>query len=161
MGGGGGVVNLNGTASDGDGDAMNHIWAQLSGPPVTLSGAGTLNPSFTAPVQTNQPRTMVFRLLSSDGIASATIDEITITIPCWSHTLPVADAGIDATINAGATVLLNGAATDIDSDPLTYTWTQTAGPSVTISNPTSAAASFVAPASTGALQTLNFSIGCQ
>jgi hypothetical protein len=129
LGGGGGVVNLPGTANDGDGDPLTHAWSQLSGPAVTLTGANTLNPSFTAPAQTNQARTLVFRVITADGIAPPVSDTVSVTIPAGPNTPPVANAGADATINAGATTPLNGSATDLDSDPLTYQWTQTAGPS--------------------------------
>ena len=42
-------VGLSGSASDPDGDPLTHGWSQIVGPPVTLAGATTLTPSFTAP----------------------------------------------------------------------------------------------------------------
>ncbi len=158
LGGGGGAVSLVGTASDGDSDPLTYSWTQVSGPAVTLAGATTANPTFTAPAQTNQARTMVFRLSVSDGIGNPETDEVSIAIPAGPNTPPVANAGADATIAAGATRPLSGSASDLDNDPLTYQWTQTAGPTVTITNPASATASFVAPASTGAVQTLTFQL---
>ena len=59
---------------------------------------------------------------------------------------PVANAGPDQTINEGSLVNLDGSASsDPDSDPLIFTWTQTAGPSVTLSDPSSATPIFTAP----------------
>lgn len=124
LGGGGGTVNLSGTANDVDADPLITIWTQVSGPTVTLNSANTLNPSFTAPAQTNQVRTMVFRLTTSDGIAAAVTDDVIITIPAGPNTLPVANAGPDAPITPGATRTLAGSATDVDGDPITYHWTQ-------------------------------------
>ena len=47
---------------------------------------------------------------------------------------PVADAGTDQTVRSGSTVSLSGlASTDPDMDPLTYEWTQLAGPAVALS----------------------------
>ncbi|KAB8332808.1 PKD domain-containing protein [Scytonema tolypothrichoides VB-61278] len=58
---------------------------------------------------------------------------------------PSADAGADLTVDIGTTVALAGSASDLDSDPLTYTWAQSEGPSVTLSGADTLTPSFVAP----------------
>jgi hypothetical protein len=61
--------------------------------------------------------------------------------------IPVASAGPTQTVASAAPVTLDGtASTDADGDPLTYLWTQTAGPAVTLSSSTAAKPSFTAPA---------------
>lgn len=64
---------------------------------------------------------------------------------------PVADAGTKQTVAPGTTVTLHGSATDADLDPLTYTWAQTGGPSVTLSDAHALAPTFTAPAAAGTL----------
>jgi len=56
---------------------------------------------------------------------------------------PVVNAGAAQTAAAGATVTLAGSATG--TAPLVFSWAQTAGPAVALSDPTIASPSFVAP----------------
>ncbi|RAL25055.1 hypothetical protein DL240_02245 [Lujinxingia litoralis] len=59
---------------------------------------------------------------------------------------PQADAGTEQVVGSGAEVTLDGTASaDPDNDPLTFTWTQIEGDTVTLDDATSAAPIFVAP----------------
>ena len=66
---------------------------------------------------------------------------------------PIADAGPDQAVAPGDVVTLDGSgSTDPDGNlPLTYAWTQTGGPSVTLSNATASQPTFTAPASPATL----------
>ncbi|MEJ0100237.1 MAG: hypothetical protein WDO12_11070 [Pseudomonadota bacterium] len=65
-----------------------------------------------------------------------------------TNVLPAANAGAAQTVTSGATVTLNGSASDSDGYITAYAWTQTAGPAVTLGNPAVAQTSFVAPLET-------------
>jgi hypothetical protein len=56
---------------------------------------------------------------------------------------PTANAGPDQTVDEGTVVTLNGSASI--GQPMTYQWTQTGGPPVTLNGATTATASFTAP----------------
>ncbi len=64
-----------------------------------------------------------------------------------SNTAPIANAGSDQTVTAGDTVALDGSgSSDPDGHtPLTYGWTQTSGPTVTLSSAGVAGPTFIAP----------------
>lgn len=76
--------------------------------------------------------------------------------PITQNQPPVANAGPDQTVAAGAAATLNGTGSnDPDGDTLTFAWTQTAGTVVVLSNPNSASPTFTAPATA---QTLTFQL---
>ncbi len=59
---------------------------------------------------------------------------------------PIAYAGSDQTVNEGDSVNLDGTgSSDFDGDPLAYSWTQTAGPAVTLTGGDTETPSFTAP----------------
>jgi hypothetical protein len=74
----GASVALSGSASDVDGNALTVSWVQTSGPAVTLAGANTLTPSFTAP-QVSADTLLTFRLNVSDGALVAS-DTVNVTV---------------------------------------------------------------------------------
>ncbi|WP_394729329.1 PKD domain-containing protein [Altererythrobacter sp. GH1-8] len=153
--GGGTTGSLDCTgSSDGDGDPITYQWTQLSGPAVTLTGATTATPSFTAPAASTAPQTLVFQLVVDDGLIASAADTVTITIP--DNAAPTVNAGPDATVAAGSNVTLSGSANDLENDPLTYQWTQTSGPAVTLAGATTLTPSFTAPARTASAQVLTF-----
>ncbi len=73
---------------------------------------------------------------------------------------PTAFAGADQSVLENAAVSLNGSGSDPDTgDTLTFAWTQTGGPTVTINNANAAIASFMAPdVVLGVPQTLTFQL---
>ena len=70
-----------------------------------------------------------------------------------ANSAPVAHAGSDVTVAAGAIVVLDGrASADADGDTLTYAWEQTSGTSVTLDDKTRVRPAFTAPAASADLE---------
>ncbi|MCW3849048.1 PKD domain-containing protein [Sphingomonas sp. LB-2] len=154
---GGSQVTLAGTATDPESDPLTYQWTQLGGPTVTLTGATTLTPSFTAPARTGSAQVLTFVLTANDGTSTSAPDSIDVTIP--ANVTPVANAGLDVTVNGGSQVTLNGAGSaDGDGDTLTYQWVQTGGPPVTLSSSTVANPTFTTPIGGALAQTITFDL---
>jgi MYXO-CTERM domain-containing protein len=126
--------------------ALTYAWYQVSGPAAVLSSRTEAKPTYTVK-GLRKNSTVVFGLSVSNGaVSSAPVTASTVIthIP----KAPTADAGKAQSVAPLAKVTLDGAAS---SDPygqtLTYAWTQTAGPAVTLSaTSTPAQAQFDAPA---------------
>jgi hypothetical protein len=141
-------VTLSGINSyDPDGDPVAYQWVQTGGPEVTLTGADTAAPAFTAPLIPGGyggSALLTFQLAVSDSALSDT-KTVKVTVEQVNHP-PTADAGTDQIMNEGSLVALNGGGNDPDGDSLYYYWTQISGPPVTLSSSQSAAPTFTAPA---------------
>ncbi len=147
---GGGIAKLDGSASfDPDGDVITYNWYQVSGDPVTLDGADTATPGFTAP---NKQTILKFVLIVSDGKSFSQPDEVIVRVKV-SNNKPRANAGLDQTVYTGQTVYLSGILSeDQDGDPLTYKWSQIEGEQVNLMDSDKVISSFVAPQSPGLLK---------
>jgi hypothetical protein len=141
----GATVSLDGTGSTGAVSGWD--WKQTSGETVTLTGANTATPSFTAPAS---PGDYVFELTVT-GTAGSSTDTVTITVS--SVAAPVADAGPDQTVPQRTLVTLSGSASTGAS---TYSWTQVSRPVVALSGAGTASPSFTFPVLVGQSPTLVF-----
>ena len=152
-------VTLNGAASsDAGGSIASYSWTQTAGNAVVLSSATASQPMLTAPTVANAT-TLTFSLVVTDNLgAVSTAALVNITVNPPTNIAPTANAGTFLTVISGATVTLNGTASrDSDGSIVSYAWTQTEGPAVTLSSATAAMPSFTAPTvATGTL--LRFSL---
>ena len=141
-------VTLDGSrSSDLDGDTLTYAWEQPAGPSVTLSSATAVSPTFTAP---STATTLTFKLTVSDGRGGRDTDTVTIRV----NRPPVAEAGPAQTVDAGATVTLDGTGSrDPDRDALTYSWEELpgVGGGITLSSSSSSRPTFTAPSGPAAL----------
>ncbi len=142
------MVTLNGTGSDPDGDTLSYAWVQTSGPAVSLSNATGSACTFTAPTLFTGSAVLTFTLTVTDPSGAQDSDQCRITVeaPAPVNQAPVANAGSDRTVQSEDRVTLNGTgSSDPDGDSLSYSWVQTSGPTVALSDATRSWFSFYAP----------------
>jgi hypothetical protein len=138
------MVTLSGSGKDPNKDTLTFSWVQDGGEPVELSDDTTATPSFMAPIVANgETKTLVFRLTVSDGIGKAS-DHVSVLVKPVNE-VPEADAGSDQTVPENSSARLAGSGSDADDDALTYAWTQTEGPAVTLSSTTGQYPTFDVP----------------
>lgn len=106
----GALVTLDGSATTG---ATSYSWTQLTGPVVTLTGATTTSPSFTAP---DGPTSLSFRL-SATGAGGTRTDTVAVSV---SNVAPVVSLSGDAAATEGSTKTYTFTATDVPGDALTF-----------------------------------------
>jgi PKD repeat protein len=142
-----GVVVLDGTSSlDIDDGIDAYSWVQISGPAVILSDPVSSQPTFTAPNVGPEGASLTFNLTVTDMGGLQDTDSSIVNIS-WQNQMPTAVVAEEyLEINPGATVTLDGSGSiDADDGIIAYVWTQVDGDPVTLSDPTSEAATFTAP----------------
>jgi mono/diheme cytochrome c family protein len=135
-------------ALDGSGTAMQGqiagiTWQQTGGETVTLSDVTDPLATFTTPT-TTKPLSLTFQITVTDNNGRTATDSVTYSVTPVNAD-PVAVAGNDQTILGGETVTMQSASTDSDGTIESYSWVQTAGPSVTLTGADTESVSFVAP----------------
>ena len=139
----GATVQLDGTNStDSTGTQLTYTWSFVSipsGSAAALSNPTAPKPTFVADVYGNY----TVQLVVNDGYHSSAPSQVIIST---QDSAPVANAGPNQTVPTQTLVQLNGSAsTDVDGNPLTYSWSFTSlptGSQAALSNPTSVMPTF-------------------
>ena len=135
-------VSLSGSGADAE-DTVHYSWTQTSGTTVMLSGADTENASFTAP-EVGADEDLVFQLTVTDADGASATDTVTVSVANVPNVPPMADAGPDQTVDETMPVSLSGSGVDAEG-AVQYSWTQTSGTTVMLSDADTENASFTAP----------------
>ena len=136
----GNTVTLQATANDLDGDSLTYTWQQTGGPQsVTIANQNAAQASFVAPAK----GTYIFQITVSDGDTNGTsVAQLNVVVKNRAPILTPSATPSPAEVNDE--VILSANATDLDDDSLTYAWTQTGGPTTTLSNNAAEQPTFIA-----------------
>ena len=153
------LVTLNGSgSSDPDNDSLTFNWTQIAGTSVSLDLTDPVHPKLMVPLVPAGGETLTFQLTVNDGQLNSNLDSVNILVKNVNH-LPEVDAGDDQTVKEGSSVTLDGSGSfDFDGEPLTYSWVQTGGTAVDLSNPNAVQPTFTSPLVGPAVATLTFEL---
>ncbi|HEY6123777.1 MAG TPA: PKD domain-containing protein, partial [Steroidobacteraceae bacterium] len=148
---GGSLYTLDALGSaDADLDAMSFTWVQLAGPQVTLTTVGLGRVRFTAPIVNGR---LDFAVTANDGEASSAQDIVSVIVGnSLPNDAPVAYLDLGYRAPKRSPVSIYGYAYDPQGSPLTYSWTQVTGPTVTLTGAATPLLSFTAPANPTTLE---------
>ncbi len=122
---------------DPDNDDLTVTWTQIAGPRVELTDPESLTPTFTAP-SVYRDTNLSFNLMLEDTEGNIASDTYDIIVLNTINDPPVADAGQKQILEEEAVTFLDASGSyDPNGDPITFLWTQIAGPEVNLSDPTS------------------------
>ena len=133
----GALVTLDGSgSSDPDDGIASHAWEQTDGPDVVLSDATAVQPTFSVPAGEPDGTVYRFKLTVMDHTGFSSSDTVSIFVQLsQKNRAPVTDAGPDKTAVVNTLVTLDGSgSSDPDNDIASYSWVQSEGPTVELSN---------------------------
>ncbi|MEM9102306.1 MAG: PKD domain-containing protein [Pseudomonadota bacterium] len=117
------VVTLDASGSqDADGDSLTYAWVLIEKPLAsltTLNNADSVSPSFIP----DEVGDYVVQLIVNDGVIDSDPDTVKVIAAVKPNGKPIANAGVDQTVNLQQKVILDGSASvDPDGDALIYDW---------------------------------------
>ena len=135
-------VTLNGSNSTSSDDgALTYSWKQTSDVTVELSDPLASSPTFLAPVA---EEALAFDLTVTDANGLTSTDSCIVNVSIQNEP-PTANAGSDIVVSSNETVLMDGTGSLDDGDSVSYSWSQTEGPPVTLLDANSASPYFISP----------------
>jgi chitinase len=143
------------SATDPNGDSLQYRY-DWGGGVLSSYGAASQSHSWAAAGQ------YAVKAQARDGAGAESAwsgaKTVTITQSSTPNAAPTANAGADQAVNTGAAVSLRGSGADPENAIAGYLWRQTGGTPVTLSNATSAQASFTPPNIATGTATLTFEL---
>ncbi len=139
-------------------DTLTYRWEQITSADLSLTDADSLQAEFTVPSEVAAAdNPLVFELTVTDNGGLSHSDRVDVAVSADANQPPVADAGLSGTVRGGERVDLDGSGSaDPDGQIAAYSWEQTEGPSVALTDADTETPFFTAPEPAEGSLTLRF-----
>ncbi len=142
------VISIIPQTTDKDGDTLTYAWEQISGQEVSMSSTTNKHLSLQPlDFDFSQTDPLTFKITVDDGfggVASDTVNVILFTSLINNKAISI-EAGPIQTVLEGDTVVLDVTGETLNGKPISYTWIQFIGTSVTLSSFDGDRVTFTAP----------------
>jgi hypothetical protein len=123
----------------------SYLWTQLDGPRVTLSSPNAVETGLIAPEGGVDGESLRFQLSVTETYGAQSTDDCIINV-VKDVAPPTANAGSNRTVTGYQIAVLDGSGSSaFDAGILSYSWRQVSGVPVSLSDPSAAQPTFVAP----------------
>lgn len=139
------LVTLHVTGENTFNAPISYTWSQHLGPGVELSSTFTDSPTFIAPPVPSGGSILLSFIVTGYAEGAGYASDIAMVKVLSTNRPPIADAGLDRTVDADSSVTLMGSGSDPDGDKVKYQWKQTSGEPVQLSSLTTTNPIFTAP----------------
>jgi hypothetical protein len=142
------AITLVGSAVDADDDPLTFAWEQTSGPEIELVNTDLRYLTITSPsIDFSNFEPMVFKLTADDGFGGIASDSAAIYPyhALLKNRLISIDAGPIQTVREGETVSMDVTGETLSGKPISYSWAQLIGSSVSLNTYVGDQVQFVAP----------------
>jgi chitinase len=123
-------VKLIGTGTSSENDILHYSWKQISGMNVDIYSRTPSSVYFFSPMISGTSEKLTFELTVTDSNGNSAKDDVTVTVS-KVNLPPSVNAGPDRKVIGDSNVVITGSGFDPENGPLTYSWKQIAGDSVT------------------------------
>lgn len=152
------LVTVTVSLTQGSVSDLDFDWSVVSSSPISFEGQGSNRITFTAP---SVEQTSVISIQVTLTLKEGTLvgNNLLFSSVYVMNAEPVAFAGFNQQVTQTSAVTLDGSlSTDDKDDIIRYQWTQTAGTNVTLENADQSIATFTAPLTTTASESLEFEL---
>ena len=142
------AITLFSNSHDPDGDILSYTWEQTGGQDAAVDDFNLKHLTIdSSQLNFDDFTPLTFEITVDDGFGGTASDTVDVFLSTFSSDNPSlqVDAGPIQVVDEGTKVTLFGSGKEINNKPITFSWTQHLGPTVSLTSTTNPTPTFTAP----------------